>query len=123
MSARFRLTCPEPRETDIQAAILKALEIHPSVIWAHRMNTGAGRLTYGDGKASRFIRFGFTGCPDVLGQLRDGRLLAIEVKRPSGKVSPEQQAFIQRAAENGAVALVARSTDDIWNALNNVGKT
>ncbi|GHU18689.1 hypothetical protein FACS189475_04580 [Betaproteobacteria bacterium] len=118
MSARFKLTRPEPREADIQSAILQALNVHPSVAWAERMNSGAGRLMYPGGKASQFIKFGFPGCPDVLGQLRDGRLLAIEVKRPSGKVSPEQQVFIEKASKHGAVAFVARSVSDVWEALD-----
>ncbi|GHU20025.1 hypothetical protein FACS189475_08250 [Betaproteobacteria bacterium] len=122
MSARFKLTRPEPREADIQSAILQALNVHPSVAWAERMNSGAGRLMYPGGKASRFIRFGFPGMPDIMGQLKDGRLLAIEVKRPSGRVSDEQQAFIQRAAENGALAFVARDAGTVWEKLNSEQK-
>jgi hypothetical protein len=120
MSARFRLTGPEPKETDIQASILQALSVHPSVAWAHRMNAGAGKLTYPGGKASRFIRFGFPGMPDIVGQLKDGRFLGIECKRPSGKVSPEQQAFIEKSAKYHGVAFVARDVQTVWKILNNV---
>ena len=35
------------------------------------MNSGAAKV------GNRFIRFGITGCPDVLGQMRDGRLLGV----------------------------------------------
>ena len=54
--------------------VLKALRTHPAVAWAERMNTGAARV------GNRFIRFGWPGCPDVLGQLKGGRLLGVEVK-------------------------------------------
>ncbi|GHU03553.1 hypothetical protein FACS1894158_02210 [Betaproteobacteria bacterium] len=118
MSAPFRLKAPEPRESDIQASILQALSVHPSVAWAERMNSGAGRLMYPGGNASRFIRFGFPGMPDIMGQLKDGRFLGIECKRPSGKVSPEQQVFIEKASKHGAVAFVARSVSDVWEALD-----
>jgi hypothetical protein len=59
--------------------VLKALKAHPAVSWCERMNTGAAKV------GNRFIRFGFKGCPDVLGQLRDGRLLGVEVKSPHRK--------------------------------------
>ena len=60
--------------------VLKALRTHPAVAWAERMNTGAATVE------GRFIRFGFKGCPDVLGQLKDGRLLGVEVKAQAGRL-------------------------------------
>ena len=54
--------------------VLTAVRAHPLVAWCERMNSGAAKV--GD----RFIRFGWPGCPDVLGQLKDGRLLGVEVK-------------------------------------------
>lgn len=51
--------------------VLKALNTHSAVAWCERMNSGAARM------GGRFVRFGFRGCPDVLGQLRDGRLLGV----------------------------------------------
>jgi hypothetical protein len=116
VSKPFRLKHPEPREADVLSAVLQALALHPRVAWAQRMQSGAGRLVR-KGGASQFLRFGFPGCPDVLGQLRDGRVLACEVKRPSGKTTPEQTAFLDCVNANGGVALVARSADDVWRAL------
>jgi hypothetical protein len=116
----LRLTRPEPREADVLSAILRTLGIHPAVVWYARMNTGSGKLTHANG-VSQWIRFGFPGCPDILGQLKDGRLLGIEVKRPSGVVRPEQQAFINKATAGGAVVFIARSVDDVWDALNAEG--
>lgn len=116
---KYKLTRPEPKEADIQASILRALRIHPAVVWHERTNTGAGKLQHSNG-TSRFIRFGFKGQPDILGQVVGGRLLAIEVKRPSGVVSPDQKAFISKAKENGAVAFVARSVADVFEVLDGV---
>ncbi len=98
-------------------AIRALLRVHPRVAWFERMNSGAGRLAYGDGRTSQFMRFGFAGCPDIIGMLKGGRALYIEVKRPSGTVRPEQAAFIDLAARHGAAALVARSVDDVVRAL------
>ena len=58
--------------------VLKALRTHPAVAWAERMNSGAAKV------GTRFVRFGWPGCPDVLGQLKDGRLLGVEVKAKAG---------------------------------------
>lgn len=92
--------------------VLKALKTHPAVSWCERMNTGAARV------GGRFIRFGFTGCPDVLGMLRDGRLLGVEVKAPKGKLRPEQAVMLDRIAGAGGVAFVAHDCRDVMRELN-----
>jgi hypothetical protein len=43
--------------------VLQALNAHPDVAWVERMNSGAAKI------GNRFVRFGWKGCPDVLGQL------------------------------------------------------
>lgn len=112
----FRLKPPEPKEADVLRGVLQALAMHPKVAWAHRFNTAAGKLVRKSGH-SQWIRFGFPGCPDVLGQLRDGRLLAVETKRPSGQATPEQLAFLECVRSNGGVAIVARSVSELLEAL------
>ena len=96
---------------------LKQFQALGKICWYARMNSGAGKLQYGTSKASQFIRFGFPGMPDVLGQLPGGRLLAIEVKRPSGRVTEDQAAFIEKARGSGALAFVARSVSDVLDAI------
>ena len=91
--------------------VLKALNTHPAVAWVERMNSGAARM------GSRFVRFGFKGCPDVLGQLRDGRLLGVEVKAKTGRLRPEQTIFLQRIRGAGGVAFVARDLRDVLREL------
>lgn len=113
------ITMPEPLERDIQRAILDLLRVHPRVVWAARMNTGMGEYRNADGTTRR-VRFAFAGCPDILGQLTDGRVLAIEVKRASGRVTEEQIAFLGRAARHGALAFVARSAGDVVKMLAGV---
>jgi hypothetical protein len=92
--------------------VLKALKAHPAVAWCERMNSGAARM------GARFVRFGFKGCPDVLGQLRDGRLLGVEVKGPSGRLRPEQAVFIGRIRDAGGVAFMARDLRDVLRELD-----
>ena len=113
---RLRLTPSEPLEAQVQRAVLRALSLHPRVAWAHRMNSGVFRPQRKDGSVG-FVRAGFEGLSDVIGQLVDGRLLAVEVKRPSGRVTEPQDAFLTRVRTHGGVAFVARSVDDVWNEL------
>ena len=56
------------------------------------------------------------GVPDVIGVWK-GRLLGIEVKRPGGKLSPAQVAFIDRINAEGGLAFVAFSVDDVMREL------
>jgi hypothetical protein len=118
MSVPLKLKRVEPSEAAILDGIRRALRVHPHVVWAERMNTGSGKLQHASG-TSRYIKFGFKGCPDIIGQMVDGRLLAIEVKRPSGRVRPEQREFIDKASAHGALAIIARSVSDVWTALGN----
>ena len=102
-------------ESDIQKAILKVLSMHTKVAWSARFNTGAMKTgTVGN---ERYVRFGFPGCPDILGQLKDGRVLAIEVKKPGGRVSPGQLSFITKVCANHGVGAVVYSVTDVENLL------
>jgi hypothetical protein len=93
-------------EGQILKAVLQFVAWHPRVAWAERMNTGAVTVD------SRYLRFGFTGCPDIIGQLKDGRLLAIECKAARGRLTPSQAAFLARCEKNLGVCGVARSIED-----------
>ena len=73
------MAASEPKEQQIQSVILDVLKRHPKVAWAHRMNVGATKI------GGRFIRFGLPGMCDITGQLKDGRRLEVEVKRPEHK--------------------------------------
>lgn len=113
----FRLKPVKPTEAQVQDAILRYLAVERRVVWSARMNSGKGKLLRPDGSQT-WIKFGFQGCPDIMGQLTDGRYLAIECKRAGGRVRPEQRAHISLAADHGAVAMIARSVDDVQAALD-----
>ena len=91
--------------------VLKTLRAHPGVAWVERQNSGAVRV------GGRFVRFGWVGCPDVLGQLNDGRLLGVEVKSRAGRLRPEQAVFLDRIRCAGGVAFVARDCRDVFDNL------
>ena len=100
-----------PSEIQTQAAILEMLELDPRVVWSARMNSGATTFEDRNGKR-RYVHFGFTGCPDIIGQLAGGQLLVLEVKKQGGRIRPEQRFFIDQARNAGACAGIVRSVDD-----------
>lgn len=57
------------------------------------------------------------GVADILGVLPNGKFLAIEVKSKSGKVSLQQQKFIDDINLRGGVAGVARCLNDAKELL------
>lgn len=59
------------------------------------------------------------GHSDLAGvRIGDGRAVYIEVKTPTGKVRPEQENFLRRMREAGALAGVARSVEDARRILH-----
>ena len=108
--------CPlRVTERDVLASILAYLDLHPRVAWFERMNTGGVEREYKGQK--RYIRFAFKGCSDIIGQLDDGRFLAIEAKSPTGEPTAEQIAFLSRVVRAGGVGFVARGIDDVRRGL------
>ena len=116
-TGRLRLTQPEPAEAVVLAAVLRRLRLHRAVAWVERLNSGAGKLAFADGTKSQWLRFSWRGAPDLIGQLTDGRILCVEVKRPSGRLRPEQEMFLATVRNQGGVAFVARSQDDVERHL------
>jgi hypothetical protein len=111
MEAQAKRTNDRPEAAALHEVLL-ALRNHPSVAWAERQNSGAAKV------GKRFIRFGWPGCSDVIGQLRDGRFLAVECKSAKGRLSADQQVFLDRIAGAGGVAFVARDCRDVIRELN-----
>lgn len=105
---------PDRKEAAALLEVLQALRTHPAVAWCERMNSGAARM------GSRFVRFGWPGCPDVLGQLKDGRLLGVEVKAPAGRLRPAQAVFLERIRAAGGMAFVARDCRDVLRELQSM---
>jgi len=57
------------------------------------------------------------GVADVLGIWR-GHPLAIEVKTPTGRVSPHQKEFLEKWREAGGIGFVARRVEDVVRELD-----
>ena len=102
-----------PTENQIQKQRLEYLTARGHFVW--RNNSGVQRASYG-GK-ERFVRFGKVGSADIIGIVKQsGRFLAVEVKRPGGKLTPEQKEFFETVRFNGGLSVVAFSVEDVINA-------
>lgn len=104
-------------EKEIQTAILQFLARCSAVAWAKNMTVG--RFKVADRAGTRWIQAGFVGCSDIIGQLTDGRLLAIEVKRHDGRATQEQLDFLRTVRAANGIAIIARSVDDVIEAIQN----
>ncbi len=115
MTAVFRLTGASrasisAAHTSLVNACLWWCKAHG--IKADKMNSGAI-----EGKHGRFVRFGFPGCPDILGTLPGGKHLAIECKTGTGRLTPEQDEYRRDVEALGAVFVLARDLEALEVAL------
>lgn len=104
----YQPTPPIPYERDVLSAILGYMPLCKRVAWAARMNTGGMQNA-----AGQYVAFGFPGLSDIIGQLTDGRFLAIECKRPGKTATAEQWQFLCNVNRNNGVGFVAVSVDDV----------
>jgi hypothetical protein len=107
----------EPSEAEILRAIVQLLKRHPRVAMSWRQNSGTFQERNRDGSV-RYIRANTArGMSDIMGALKDGRTLAIEVKSRTGRMRPGQEEFLQQIRDAGGVAGVCRSVEDAQKLL------
>ena len=69
---------------------------------------------------ARPVRFGLPGSTDILACIRQ-RMVVVEVKTGTGRLQRNQCDFRTAAEKAGALHILARSVDDVRNALKLVG--
>lgn len=99
-------------ESALVQSILRELGNDPRWrIW--RQNTGAA-ITH----TGALVRFGVPGQADIMGlMLPHGRLVAIEAKSPNGRQSDRQRKFQAMIERFGGIYILARTVDDVRDAL------
>ena len=71
-------------------------------------------------KDGRPVRSGLpVGFSDLFGFTADQRPFFLEIKTPTGRIRPEQSAFLAAMTKRGAIAGVARSVQDALDLLRN----
>lgn len=97
-------------EGALQDAIRLALADEPGlVIW--RNNVGVA-----EHRGAR-VRYGLAvGSADLVGIL-NGRFVALEIKTPTGRASPEQKLWLALVRRHGGFAAVVRSVEEAQAAI------
>ena len=103
----------DPKEKEIQKAILDWLRWNKVFCWKTN-NVGIKKPN------GSYIPAGMKGVSDILGILKGGVFLAIEVKRKKGILSDYQRDFINKIIDNGGVAFEARSLKDVKDYLKDI---
>ncbi|MGI0034336.1 MAG: VRR-NUC domain-containing protein [Nitrososphaera sp.] len=111
MSRQLKLR-GDPPESAILYGALKLLAFHPAIAWRMRMNSGAAINPRG-----QYMRFGFPGCPDIIGQFKSGTFFALEIKAPGKKLSTAQAAFLNIVREAHGLAWCVSSLDELAKEL------
>jgi hypothetical protein len=102
----------QPTEAQVLKAVMALLKRHPKVSQCWRQNSGTFQERNRDGSV-RYIRANTQrGMSDIMGVLKDGRTLAIEVKSATGRMRPGQEEFLATIRQAGGVAGVCRSVED-----------
>ena len=100
----------QPSEAQIQDAIRKELgdvSRYPElVLWRNNV----GQMIDKDGRRVVF-GVGGQGAADLLGMWQ-GRFVALEIKTPIGRLSPEQKLYRDLIEHKGGTYVVLRSVDD-----------
>jgi len=111
-----------PLEREVLKAVWKLLAHHPKVAWVTRLNSGTVMANFGaDGVHP--LRMNYKrGISDLIGQMKDGRFLACEVKREGAKLMDHQRDFLNEVIENGGVAFVARCVEDVEQELKCIAR-
>jgi hypothetical protein len=107
----------QPTEAQILKAVMALLKRHPKVAQCWRQNSGTFQERNRDGSV-RYIRANTQrGMSDIMGVMKDGRTLAIEVKSATGRMRPGQEEFLATIRQAGGVAGVCRSVEDAVTLL------
>ena len=101
-------------EIEIQNEIRIALSQYGIVI---RQNTG-NFIT----KDGRHVKCGVTGLSDLLFVGENGLCAFIEVKKPGGRIRPEQKNFIKAVQSRGHAAGIAYSVEDALRIIGEAQK-
>lgn len=99
-------------EAQVQAACLELLRLRGFPAW----RTNAGAIRDATGRPVRMLPAGF---PDVLALVpRSGRALFVECKRPGGRATANQLAFLSAARRTRAAVAVVSDVGHLCHVLD-----
>ena len=101
------------KENDVLQSICEYLWYNKIFFWR---NNNTPTYDAKRGLYRKMPKWSKKGVPDIIG-IYKGKMLAIEVKKNGTYPSKEQKEIIKEINENGGVAFVARSIEDVKNNL------
>jgi len=111
---QFSLKKQEPKESEIQSAICEYLQMKGHFFW--RQNNAGIQRTGADGRQFWTTnKYSMRGVADIIcfDKTRTGIATFIEVKRPSGRLSEDQELFKMACEDHGCEYLIVKSIDDL----------
>jgi len=112
MPRPFRLTPPKISEDDVESGCLTILNLHR--YWVARLHAGVFKSLDG----SRYIRGVPKGTPDYACCHEIHRNFLLEVKRPGGKLNPDQEIQIDVIRDQFRLPIVVvESVEELCNFL------
>lgn len=82
------------------------------------IRSNAGFFVMDNGTRRRAVRLAPKGTPDIVACAPGGRFVAVECKTEKGRLTPQQEAFLDALKKNGAVVLVVRSLEELIAGLD-----
>ena len=101
-------------EKTIQTDIMLLLGKHPLIAWSYVTSTG----TFKGIKGGRPFTIGVPGMPDIMGQMKDGRMIGIEVKKPGEVPTADQILFMDMINGNNGLSFWVDSVEKVHFYLN-----
>jgi hypothetical protein len=110
----WNLKKQEPKESEIQNAVCEYLQARGHFFW--RQNNAGIQRTGTDGRQFWTTnKHSMRGVADIICFDKTGTGIAIfiECKRPSGKMSDDQENFRKKCEERGCEYYIVKSVDDL----------
>lgn len=105
-----RSSLPQPKESDIQTAILDYLRSCKDLeVW----RVPLGGIPHSVGGKTIYRPNPMSGFPDICGIFGDGRMFAFEVKRPGRKADLHQMTWLNRLRQMNCISHVVTCLEDV----------
>jgi len=102
------------KENSVQNVILDYLFYRGH--FAKRVNTGGVPVWDKNKKFKCFRPSPNKGIPDIIGCTKEGKMIACEIKAKGGRISEEQQNFINEVIKRKGIGIIAYSIEDLIKA-------
>lgn|SRR3990167_5835796 len=106
-----KMKIKQPKESEIQKMILDYMRLRGIFCWK---NNSVGIFKQSTG---RYIKVGIRGISDIIGITPQGRLIAVEVKRPGNHPTHEQKSFLEQIKAKNGIGLCVHSLEELERSI------